>query len=470
MLHRRLSALVFLLAVVAAVDRRADADDAVPAAPPAAAIPPAAPTESAVDRKPKRPKPACVDVPVDLALWSSVSINALYPPCARNLFGLALAMGRAGELHGLQLGVLGQSAEYGVRGVQIAGLLVASGEDTVGVQIAGLIAAAGDSFTGLQLSGLAAAGNRARGGQLGVLGVASGNAMAGLQAGGLFAASGNAMTGLQAGGLFAASGNAMTGLQAGGLFAASGNAMTGLQIGGLFAASGELAGLQVGVGGSLTGGGRGVQLAGGMTRAQGELTGAQIAIVNIGRTVNGAQIGLVNIAREVHGLQLGLVNVADRADAPVGLVSWMRDGDRGIEVWGGEAVPVAAAARFGTTRVYSLVGLGADPLRAHRTWGPLGGAGVRVPVGPVAIHADALGHAVVLGGFDRAALLAQARLRLVVPVGAGLAVFAGPTWNVFVSGDDAAADLPLGLDQVGHHGGTVIRQWPGLTAGAALSY
>lgn len=429
---------------------------------------------------------SCVFVPVDLALWSSVSINALYTPCARNLFGLALGMGKAGELTGVSLGVLGQAAEHRVRGVQIAGLVVAGGEDVIGIQVAGLVAAAGDHFAGLQASAIAAAGDTGLGVQLGALGAAAGDEMSGLQLGGLFAASGSAMTGLQAGGLFAASGDqmagiqigglfaaagdAMTGLQLGGLFAAAGNTMTGLQLGGLFSAAAHFEGVQLSPGASRSGGGRGLEIAGVYTRATGDLTGGQLALVNLGTVVTGAQIGLVNIAREVHGVQLGLVNVADHADAPLGLVSWMRRGDRAVEVAGGEALPVMVAARLGTDRVYSLLGVGADPVHDRKTWGPGGGFGVRIPVAPVAIHIDALAHAVLSDGVDHQALLAQARVRVAVPVAPHVAVLAGATWNVLVSDDDDGADLPLGLERVAHDGDTVIRQWPGVSVGAAFDY
>ncbi len=111
-----------------------------------------------------------------------------------------------------------------------------------------------------------------------------------------------------------------------------------------------------------TEGGQGAQIALGYNRVYRELTGIQIAAVNIGRDVSGAQVGLVNIARRVDGVQLGLVNVADRASAPIGAVSWMHSGERAIEVWGGEALSLAAGVRMGTGRVYSIAGIASGPL------------------------------------------------------------------------------------------------------------
>ena len=217
-------------------------------------------------------------------------------------------------------------------------------------------------------------------------------------------------------------------------------------------------------------GGQAAQIALGDNRVDGELTGIQIAAVNIGRDVSGAQVGLVNIARRVDGVQLGLVNVADRASAPIGAVSWMHSGERAIEVWGGEALSLAAGVRMGTGRVYSIAGIASGPLVDGRPWGLAAGAGVKVAFDRVAVLIDALGHALFFDGVDDQALLAQARARVAYDVTEQVSVAAGPTWNVFVSGDVDGEDLPLGADSVDRSGDTTVRQWPGLLASVAMRF
>ncbi len=441
--------------------------------------------KAGVDKK--RPLPRCVIAPIDVGLVPRVSLNALRRPCARNYLGLALGYARAGELRGLQIGLgaaavdrsavgvqlaIGVSAAgHDAAGLQLAGLVSAAGDDMLGIQIAGLVNAAGEDMTGLQLAGLInAAGGDAFGPQIALLGNAAGQSAHVLQLGGLFNAAGKQVRGIQLAGLFNAAGDDMRGLQLAGLFNASGGRASAIQLGGLFNAAAQLRGGQLAGAMNAVESGQGAQIALGYNRAYRDLTGIQIAAVNIGRHVSGAQVGLVNIARRVDGLQLGLVNVADRASAPIGAVSWMRSGERALEVWGGEALALSAGVRMGTGRVYSIAGIGSGPLVDGRPWGAVAGAGVRAPLGRIALLVDALAHALFFDGVDDQALLAQARARVAYDVTEQVAIAAGATWNVFVSGDVDGEDLPLGLDSVDRSGDTTVRQWPGLTAAVALRF
>ncbi|HKE15608.1 MAG TPA: hypothetical protein VKB80_12110 [Kofleriaceae bacterium] len=435
----------------------------------------------------KHPPPRCVIGPVDLAVVPRVSLNALRHTCVRNYLGLALGYGRAGELRGLQIGLgasavdrsaIGLQLSLGVSaagdsmlGLQLAGLVTAAGQDGTGVQVAGLVNAAGGDFTGVQVAGLVnASGGHARAIQLALLGNASGGSASVMQVGGLFNASGSGMRGVQVAGLLNATGGDTFGLQVAGLLNAGGGRASAIQVAGLLNAGAQLRGLQVAGAMNAIDSGEGAQVAIGYNRADSEIAGIQIAAVNVGRDVAGAQVGLVNVARRVRGVQLGLVNVADEADAPIGAVSWTRRGDRALEVWSGEALALSAGLRLGARRVYSLAGLSSGPLVDGRPWGPVAGAGVRVPLGRVALMVDALGHALFFDGVDDRALLAQARARVAYDVTEVLALSLGATWNVFVSGDVDGADLPLGLDSVDRSGDTTVRQWPGLTAAVALRW
>jgi hypothetical protein len=216
--------------------------------------------------------------------------------------------------------------------------------------------------------------------------------------------------------------------------------------------------------------GEGLQLALAYNRAEQSMTGVQIAAVNVGSDVHGAQIGLVNVARRVDGMQLGLVNVADEVDAPIGAVSWVGSGERAVEVWGGEALALAAGVRLGTGRVYSLLGMASGPLVDGNPWGPAAGFGGKGRLGPVEILVDALAHGLFFDGVDDQALLVQGRARVAIDVADRVAITAGPTWNVFVSGDRDGADLPVGPDSYDRSDDVSVRQWPGLTVGAALRW
>ena len=476
---------------------------------------PAAPSA----RVAKQPPPRCVIAPIDLAVTPRISLNRLRTPCARNTLGLALGASKAGELRGLQIALGANAVERDMIGAQVALGLNAVGEGAGGLQIAGLVNAAGESFTGIQLAGLVnASGERVTALQLAGLGNAAGGRATGLQVAGLFNAAGDDVRGVQVAGLFNAAGEGVRGLQASLLFNAAGDHVRGLQasllfnaagdhvrglqasllfnaaggdgravqvaglfnaiggpatagqIAGLFNAAGELRGFQLSAGMNAVGRGEGLQAALAFNRARHDMTGVQLAAVNIGDHVAGAQVGLVNIARTVRGAQIGLVNVADRVDAPIGAVSWVRSGERALEVWSGEALALSAGVRLGTERVYSLVGLASGPLVDGNPWGPLAGAGVKGGRGRIGLLVDALAHGLFFDGADEQALLAQGRARVAMEVSERIAVTAGATWNVFVSGDRDGADLSLGGDSLDRSGDLAIRQWPGLTAGASLAW
>jgi hypothetical protein len=404
---------------------------------------------------PPEPREPCTFVPVDFAVYDKISINGLYSRCGRNVLSVALGANGTGELRGLSIGVGVSTVAYDATGVQLGGLGAVSGESGTGIQAGGLFAASGVSYRGLQVGGLfAAAGRR----------------FDGIQLGGLFAASGESFSGLQVGGLFSASGAQLSGVQLGGLFSASGDQMTGLQVGGLFAAGPRMRGIQIGGGVSAVAEGEGLQLSGGLSYAKESLVGVQIAVVNWGGDVTGAQIGVVNVARRVDGLQLGVVNVADDATAPIGLVSWMRRGERAAEVWLGEVLSASAGVRLGTRRVYSLLGIGAGAVVDGNPWGPLGGVGVMGRSGSVRFMLDALAHQLYFDGVDHEALLAQARARVGLPLAAPFEATLGVTWNVFVSDEVEGTDLAPSFEITSHTGATSVRQWPSLTLGASVSW
>src|SRR5262245_34827240 len=107
--------LPVVLVLLASLSARAD-EAAAPAAP-APATQPARPQPP----PPPPPPPPCELMPVDLAVWHEVSLNALVHPCAHNYLGLSLLETRAGELTGVQIGLGVNGVNRSAWGVQIAG-------------------------------------------------------------------------------------------------------------------------------------------------------------------------------------------------------------------------------------------------------------------------------------------------------------------------------------------------------------
>jgi hypothetical protein len=113
-------------------------------------------------------------------------------------------------------------------------------------------------------------------------------------------------------------------------------------------------------------------------------TGAQIGLVNVADTMTGVQLGLVNIANVAVGSQIGVVNIANSSTAPLGVASFVKDGQASVGVFGSDLSLLGLEGRAGGRHVWTWLRAGASPLlRPDATWLPVvqGGLGVTIPAG-----------------------------------------------------------------------------------------
>jgi hypothetical protein len=243
----------------------------------------------------------------------------------------------AGELRGVQLGLLGVAANKSADGISFAGLGVAAGTSLYGIAAGGLGVAAGSDLTGIAFGGLGVgagtdvlgivagglgvgAGGNITGICLGGLGAGAGGSIAGITIGGIGAGAGQDMAGLNIAGIGLGAGKRLTGVTIAGGAAGAGERLAGLTVCGLAAGGKEIVGLTIGglaVGGQVL---KGAQIAGGMVHVpkDGRLVGFAASPFNfIKGAQTGLSIGIVNYAFHVDGLQLGLVNIV--RDNPRGL-------------------------------------------------------------------------------------------------------------------------------------------------------
>ena len=189
-----------------------------------------------------------------------------------------------GYLRGIQLGILGVSAEKELKGISLGLLGAGCGGDVVGLTAGGLGAGCGGSITGLNLGGLGiGAGKDVTGTTIGGPGAGAGGSMKGVNIGGVGVGAGERLTGLTLGGL-AAGAPEVRGITIGGL-AVGGNDVKGIQIAGGF--------IMINKGGRLAG-----LAASSFNYIRGAQTGLAVGIVNYAYSVKGLQIGLVNIVRD----------------------------------------------------------------------------------------------------------------------------------------------------------------------------
>jgi hypothetical protein len=244
--------------------------------------------------------------------------------------GLSLGLIPGGAyLRGIQLGILGVSAEKSATGINIGGLGIGAGENLIGLNIGGIGAGTGGNMTGLNVGGIGVgAGGNMTGINIGGIGAGSGDNVTGINFGGIGIGAGQNLTGITVGGIGAGSGENMTGINIAGLGLGAGKRLSGINLSGFAAGAGEriagltICGLAAGakeingltLGGLAVGGEilKGIHLAGGMVHVvkDGRLTGFAASPFNYIRGSQiGLSIGIVNYAFRVNGIQLGLINI-----------------------------------------------------------------------------------------------------------------------------------------------------------------
>ncbi len=241
------------------------------------------------------------------------------------------------------------------------------------------------------------------------------------------------------------------------------------------AAAGQFAGFANITNGSVKGG----QFAGFLNLAKGDLKGPQAAgFTNIAKgTVDGVQVaGFINVAKNVDGVQIGVINVADSVKGvQIGLLNFARHGYRRFEVWGSESFYVNAAYKMGTRQFHNIFALSGKTLNGENyRWAFGYGFGSEVGLSrSFVLNIDAIAWHINENQVwtDELNLLNQLRANLGVQLGKRFALFAGPTFNVYVSNLYDSERRQYGLEIAPWNtydrqsGRTRVTMWPGINAG-----
>jgi len=168
------------------------------------------------------------------------------------------------------------------------------------------------------------------------------------------------------------------GVELGGVFNINQYNMQGFQVAGVFnTVGGNVSGVQLaGVGNRVFGSSKGVQIAGVLNKVD-TVRGVQIAgIANTARQAAGTtqlagvlnnssddvgiQIaGIANRAKKVKGFQLaGIVNIADSSDYPVGLLNFIKNGEKSLSLSIDDEHYLGLQFRSGGRVLYSILGAG----------------------------------------------------------------------------------------------------------------
>jgi len=410
------------------------------------------------------------EVPFDLVLAPGVRLSGPSNLPIRHHFVLGV-VGHSDSLHGVQISLAGNIAQYDMRGAQIGGFYQLSYGPARGLQLSSGVNMALGGLRGAQIAYLAnISDGELHGLQAALLNMNRGS-LRGLQAG-LLNLNAGEVRGLQAGLLNLNAGN-VRGLQAG-LVNLDVGGMHGVQAGLINFVKNDVHGVQAGlvnVGWCTSGSGADV---GRPEDSPGMCHGAMIGLVNFGRRIRGTQVGLVNVADEVQGAQVGLVNFARKNQGvSIGLVPIALDGYMHGLLWYGDQSALNLGAKLGAKYLYVVLGVGMTRDRTdngNREFSATLGIGSHIkPLrDPFFLDIDAVSTQYSDGdGRVEHRRISSLRLQAGWQIAAHLAVVAGPTLNVQVApdSDDRAPRAVGSVERVWHRGDHTVRLYPGLVAG-----
>jgi hypothetical protein len=252
-----------------------------------------------------------VALPYQASLTPGLGTHGRMSGQVTNKFSMNLLGGYTAGVNGLEVAGGFNISKSNVRVAQMAGIFNVVAGSVQGVQVAGLHNHVLDSLSGVQMSGFGNLVNKR---------------MRGVQLGGFFNIAGSKL-------------NEDT----------SHSGVNAVQIAG---------GVNY-----IRSNSKGVQAAGALNMAERNFSGVQIAgIVNTGsREVDGLQLGPVNYARNLKGLQIGVVNIADSSSGySFGLVNIVKHGKGAVSLHASDLTLSGVAWKTGTSKLYSILMLGAD--------------------------------------------------------------------------------------------------------------
>lgn len=267
--------------------------------------------------------------------------------------------------------------------------------------------------------------------------------------------------GAEIGGLFNIDKKEVHYFQAAGLFNSVGGQVKGMQVAGItnwvldsvkaFQAAGvnnyvkgKMRGFQLGgVYNHVTDSVRGMQAAGIANFSAVKTTGLQVAgVVNISRLVNGVQIaGIVNYTKKLKGLQIGLINIADTTEGySIGLINITLKGYHILSISSNEFTQLNISYKSGNAKLYSILLGGLNTGHNNKIYSFGYGLGNTLPLNKkktIMLQTELTTQYLYPGSWDYTNILNRANLNLNIKLGKYVALFAGPSYSMYLSDQTA---------------------------------
>jgi len=268
----------------------------------------------------------------------------------------------------------------------------------------------------------------------------------GLEIGGLFNIDKKEVKYFQAAGLFNSVGGEVKGFQVAGVNNFVQDGVEGMQAAGINNfVTGKMSGFQVaGIYNHVSDSVKGVQVAGVANFSQEKASGVQIAgVSNISnREMNGVQIaGVVNYTKKLKGVQIGLINIADTsAGYSIGLINIIIKGYHKLSFSANEIQNFSAAFKTGNSKLYSILQAGLNASDSNKVYSFGYGLGSELSLNKkktLSINPELSSQYLYLGSWDYFNLLNRFNLNLNVKLGKYISLFAGPSYSVYITDQNA---------------------------------
>lgn len=339
-----------------------------------------------------------VNRPYQLSLLPGISTNGPLNSQVVNNISVNIWGGYSAGVNGVELAGWFNINKKNVRYFQAAGWFNIVGGNVWGAQLAGISNTVFDSVQGVQAAGIVNFVKRS-------------------------------FTGLQMSGIYNHVGRSMHGWQLAGEANFTRGATTGAQISGIYNHTG----------GTM----HGAQLAGIANFSNGNATGAQIAgMINVSRReMKGVQMaGLINYAKKLSGVQIGLLNIADTSDGySIGLINIILKGYHKLSFYTTETLPLNAAFKTGSHKLYSILLGGVDPKKDAKIYSFGYGLGKEINFSKRwGLNTEITTQQLYLGTWDYLNLLSKATIQVNLKIGKYFSFFAGPAYNIYYSSQTTA--------------------------------
>jgi hypothetical protein len=222
-------------------------------------------------------------------------------------------------------------------------------------------------------------------------------------------------TGLEASGFANCIGGNARGVQLAGFLNVVKNRAEGWQAAGFLNLDGSSRGLSVAGFGNISRDSSGVQAAG---------------FINKAGNVRFQAAGFINVAKKVKGVQVaGLINIADSCEYPIGLLNFIRNGEKSISVSTDETLTTLVSFRSGSRKLYGIMGVGYNGKSGKDLYAWEAGLGAHFRLAP-AFRINTELATIGLSDFKNGNSFRHTlRILPALRLGRHVEIFAGPSFN-----------------------------------------